>query len=151
MNGFISVEVGCLSMTFYKTSPTGDRACKVQSDLLVLNSSLIINAIVLFLWFYATSRAFYGWSAEKVAYYFVGSPPFFPFAVTTLLMVKNMWITDRLFLYMLCCHISTRTCILTSYGREVICWILKVFKGCKALLYKDEVWTVKTFWEVRIF
>lgn len=124
MNCFISVQVEHLWITFYKISPTGERARKVYSDLLILKSSLIINASILLILVLCDQQSIYWWSVEKMARYSVSSTPFISTCCTTLLTVKNTWIIDTLFSYMLCCHSCLKSLYLTSCGREVICGIL---------------------------
>lgn len=125
MKCFISVQAEHLWITFYKISPTGDRVCKVYCDLLILNRSLIINVSILLIVVLCGQQSIYWWSSLKMPHYSVSSPPFFfSTCCTTLLTVKNTWIIDRLFSYILCCHSCLESLYLTSCGREVICGIL---------------------------
>lgn len=124
MNCFISVQVEHLWITFYKISPTGERARKMYSDLLILKSSLIINASILLILVPCDQQSIYWRSMGKMAHYSVSSTPFISTCCTTLLTVKNTWIIDILFSYMLCCHSCLKSLYLTSCGREVICGIL---------------------------
>lgn len=124
MKCFISIQAEHLWITFYKISPTGDRACKVYSDLQVLSGSLIINVSILLIVVLCGQQSIYWWSLEKLAHYSVSSPPLVSTCCTTLLTVKNTWIIDRLFSYIICCHICLKSLYLTSCGREVICGIL---------------------------
>lgn len=150
MKCFIPVRVEHLWITFYKISPTGDRACKVYSDLLILNSSLIINVSILLIVVLCGQWSLYWWSLGKMAHYSVTSPPFFSTCCTTPLTVKNTWILDRLFSYIFWCHICHKSLYLTSCGREVICGILnrRYLRAVRFFFVKMRFGQWR-YWEVR--
>lgn len=134
MNCFISVQTGCLWIMHYKASHTSERSCKVYSDSLILNSSLIINANILLIVVLCDWWSIYWWCAEKMAHCFAGSLPFFPLAV------PQYWWLKILFFCVVCFHTCHKSLHLTSYEGEVICGILnrRYLRPARPLFIKME-------------